>query len=1062
MAGFVSSLLLAGPTLVGAADLPALIYPNFHNSLGKGAGNPPVTSSSSAAMFTGTMGEYSPPGSGAAPVVPSGGTNRLVESYFGQTFSENIPYPGFETNAIAMAQVLLYPPPTFTNPTDIANGDTAFRYKEIQYGRTDGQVRLNYESIASLFGSAERAKIAVALTKIREALKYAPFSRELRNALLDIYYDWTVAELQLAKEKRADTARYRLGLIPILPNEFIIDREIANQTNILAQYEAIWTSYSGLLSERAGVDMQRFVPGETLPLGSFIFREEQPFRNQLAAYFWDTDGIRKTFSSDGSVTTGPAPTLFAGYKDYVTLLSLIRDYVDTAQDVVKLYAMRGRVSPGVNDPAAAAALMRRAQTETLDNLAFLRELLPNARTAASDASGVRAAWDGILTAMSELEGAAGFLRGDKNALGFDPDMLVLFQSPPGANQVADSYDAIMQWINPDVTGSTVLGFARDRFDEAIANYETYRGYADQLATQMTDINNSYGDRYHEITGYGPEEGVRPWPNPKPTYPPVPDGAGPTHITYPGPGSELYNAYQEVIHADTQKAQIDRLGPVLNDQLRLVSEGAKKAGYYDDNVKDAADKYMQAVRVNHGIMTAASAAMAGSQVTYDMTVDTISAWAGDSWTDLFAAAGAGTVAIGVVGSANLLVQWGGEIAKGTAGLELVLANAVFQRDIALAGSNQELLAVQLEYRNVVREKISHKVELNEVAQLRSNAEGTVAALLRELNRIESDRSESDSALAGRYFADPIHFLRAQNSVIKADFAFREAQRWVFFALRALEYKYNKTFAWDDGNRTWDVSSLYGLRNFEELSDMLAAMNAFNALNSGNLAFGRVSFTDRISLRQDVWRLGTNDASLLEFRTRLTNTFNPGRGFYEITLNTLVLSDALNERPDRAHFFTAPVYDLQGNVSADKGNYADKIDWIKFQFIDRSLSSSGPPMSGAGFKYGGVSYDRSFCARDLDSQAQAAGELRSFPFRHFVTGGTSTRDWASFQSQDGPVDLTFSPLPQEPVGGAATSWRERSVAASRWTLEIPAHLLNPDRVDDLVIYVHHSATPRKPCP
>ena len=61
------------------------------------------------------------------------------------------------------------------------------------------------------------------------------------------------------------------------------------------------------------------------------------------------------------------------------------------------------------------------------------------------------------------------------------------------------------------------------------------------------------------------------------------------------------------------------------------------------------------------------------------------------------------------------------------------------------------------------------------------------------------------------------LRAQNSMLRADFAFRSAQRWVFLALSALEYKYNQPFVYTEpipGSSRWELASLFKLRNAQE--------------------------------------------------------------------------------------------------------------------------------------------------------------------------------------------------------------------------------------------------------
>lgn len=1048
-------LALAGGTMARAAA-PALVYADFDNILKVGNNNPAATASSSAAMFTGSAGAYTPPGSGIAPAVPGGGSIRLVESSFGQTFSANIPFVGFEFEAIVAAQRILYPSPDLKDPVSIANSTAAFRYRDVQYaGTTDGKVRLNYESVASLFGDAERAKIQAALVPLRDALKYAPSHQGLRRTLLDVYYDWAIAEQQLAKEAHSKTTQYRLGIIPLGPNEFIIDKEIENSKKVLERYDAIWAAYSGLFNDRMGVNLADFYPSApaNLSLGSFIFREEQPTRDQFAASYWE-GGIHKSFTTDGAVTDGAPALLFPGYKDYVALLKLMRDYMNTGAEAARLYALRRHVAGGASDLDAAVALMQRLQTETFVNLTCLEGLLPNARAQASQQSGLVAAWEGVRSAMVEMEGVAAFLRGDKNALGFDPDMLVLLPSPAGTPDVLDSYDAIMKWIEPDLTGFTVLGFARNRFDEAEEAYKTYREYADQLAGEVQQVNLAYADRYREITGYLPEDAPDPWPSPRPAFPVVDPRSAPTHVTNPRPGSELYNSYLTISQSDTQKATLQQLDPLLQSQMSDVNFALWQANQYNDQVYQAAEDYQLSIRINDSLITAWNVEQAAAQVEYDMFTDAFSMLAGGGVDDFYIVPAIGAAATLALGAVNMMVQTTGEAWKGYYQQELDVAAVTFQKELATAGVNQGALAAANELRSLQREQISHTVELNDVAFQRQNEQGRVAGLKRELAQIATRRAEHDKALAGRYFADPVHFLRTQSTLVEADFAFREAQRWVFHALRALEYKYEQPFAWDSGTRTWDTSSLFALRSFQELERLLAAMQAFDAHWSPDLV-GRSSFTDHISLREDVWKIGADPASTAKFRARLADTLNTARGVYEIAINTLTLSRDLNLRADQGAFFVGPEYDALGQVLS-AGRYLDKIESIKFKFLSPGLPS--PQSRDANFSYGGVAYARTRCSQALQPQtAEASGELLSFPFRYYrpSAGG----GWTPNLTQEANVSVTFSKDPGEPPLGANTVWRERSVAASRWTLELAQSRLDPNTVDDLVIYVRHNAALRQ---
>jgi hypothetical protein len=80
------------------------------------------------------------------------------------------------------------------------------------------------------------------------------------------------------------------------PNQFIIDKGIEVYTNLLQRLRAALGDYGQMLGDYGGVDVSTVDP--TAPpgmrFGYYLFREEQPFRNQMAAQFLAADGVVKT------------------------------------------------------------------------------------------------------------------------------------------------------------------------------------------------------------------------------------------------------------------------------------------------------------------------------------------------------------------------------------------------------------------------------------------------------------------------------------------------------------------------------------------------------------------------------------------------------------------------------------------------------------------------------------------------------------------------------------------------------------------------------------------------
>lgn len=1064
-------LLLFTETSQAQTNVASVVYPEFQNFLTNTQDNP--INQNSLAVFSGHEGAYSPPGSGLTPAVPTNTAGiQLVNSGFGQMLARVVPYPDFENATIKLAQDdFLYPPAHLTTREQIAGSTNAFRYKELLYaGSNSSDIRAEFESIATYFGNAERTNAQRGIEILRQALKYSPLDKKLRNALLDAYYDWMVAEAQYVKIDLSTVAKFRLGLVAIPPGQFIIDHEIAGYTNILQRYGRILDEYGKLFADRGGIDVSQIDP--TAPpgiiLGQWIFQQEQPQRNQMAAQFRDTNGILTTVPVAGSTNS----MLFAGYKDYVALLGVMRDYAQSATELAKLYGMRGRaaVAPGQKDDKTFGfELIDGINREILLNTSLLHALLPNAIPPATqlDASGARSALAGVLTATAELTKVGSFLNSQVNVLGFDPDFLVLISTFVDANQqhLWDSYDALNGWLESPNAATSILGRARNAFATAVASYDTYRGYADQVFNELDGNEGSYAQRYREITGYFPEDTADPYPLPVPAgrYPPVNTNIPPSHANNPRAGSELRQVYQSIEQSNAKQAALETAGALVDNQLELAHERLRNSTNRTDAIHAATKSYRNVITKERDTITDWNATQASMQAAYDMAADiaSVAASAGGDINPVGAISGATAIGtIAVFGAANIAVQTAGEKMKGDAEKNLALAAADFERDLALSDAEQNVFQAGEEQRNLEREKQSQLLTMQDNAFVRAQDSERVDGLLRELQQVATFRDQNNSDLAGRYYADPIHYLRAQNNMIRADIAFRSAQRWVFFLLRALEYKYNRPFIQVDGGTTWELASVFRVRNAEELDDLVAQIRTFN-LNNLTVFNGNTISTDRISLKDHVWgRTITNQTDrAAEFQRQLAQSYDAQRGEYRIKLNTLRLSTEL----ENGGLFRGAIYNQLGELS-NPGFYLDKIEWIKIKFVDSVWAS--PETKVGNLAYGGTAFDRPRFASPTEPPGlENPSELQSFPFRFFDMGTDTNGVLAATSSAEQRASFNYAfwnqpNLATEPDADyQQTFWRERSVAISELTMTLLASQINTNTLQDVQIYIRHRRAVRQ---
>jgi hypothetical protein len=1018
--------------LANGADV---VHPEFLNELKVGVPNPPFNQASSMTIFGGNIDTIATAPSGTTS---NGAPVLLVESSFGQAFATDVPYPNFAVASIVSAQAMMYAAPNWTR-AEAASSDRVFRYKVLLFGTNSGGVSIDPSQLASYFGDAERQKFGDAVKLMRDALKYAPYDRTLRNTLLDAYYDLAVAEVQFAKVLRAEMAEYRLGFRPVPPGAFVIDQEITATTNLLRLYELALSRYGELLTDRMGVNVSEHDPAVTndLPLGAYILRQEQPVRSQFAAQFYDSDGVLKTvpyYDPDlGQTTTNTAPrVLFAGYKDYVNLVALLREYTVNAADLARLYGMRGG-----NDVQAAQNLISKVQGQAQVQMLILKGLFPDYTPAPGDASGVLAAIHGLGVGLAELDNVSAFLAGRKNLLGFDPNFLVLIkEAPEGQTSRFDSYDALMYWIGGRGTPSpfTPLGYAGITFDSARASYDTYKGNADQVWDQLDQITDTYSDRYFEITGWDSADSTT------------------NHLVGARDGSELWQAHRNVELGTTRVANITNQMNNLDEIVAQANEVVTLATSKSNRLESARNNYFGSTSNTWDNLMGLEASAAVAQVAFDTTVGICSV----DGISTVASFGGDIAGIAVMGTFNALVQ--GATASARVASEQSLENAAADYEVAQMEIDipAELAQAKIEYQEVLRQQKALQLELEDARAMQAQEVARRQALIRELERIKQQAQESDANLADRYYADPIHSLRAQNDMILADEAFGEAQRWVFFTLRALEFKWNKNFVISWVNKDWELSSLFKLRNYAELEQIVGAMEEFNRINL--LGFNREAFVDVISLRDDVMAPpdgGTNGLWLdVVTRQRVTATellrrklqrSLDGEGNLVITLDTFAL------KKDTGFLFLGPRYRTNGTVLS-AGKYLDKIDWVKFNIVGSHATAT----RDANLSYGGTCYIRTRVppCGDLTNPFTLPGEYRPFPFFYFRTLDNGVT-WQTRTTQDDTVKVAFTQTPGEPANPSLENHflKERSVAATAWVLTLPAGTFNINQINDIEIWVRH---------
>lgn len=1026
----------------------------------------------------------------------------LQECAFGQAFSQWFPSDTYAAPILTDVKEALYPvvTPSSTRVT-IIGGAKPFRYKYLLHNGTGTDVTaFDPANMADWFTQDDRLKIDVEINKLKTAIAASPLDTGLRNLLLDIYYDLAVAEMQAAKPKLAELAKYHLGLSLPDSGEFIIDKEIATYLAIDTAYQSAITQFQSLLATPfPDIDPSSFdsrIPAGT-PMGQYLFRVEQANRQSTPSKYANANGTQEVPQSVGGVLLTPG-TLFSGYKDLKALLDLVGE---RHRHLAALSRLRG-TRQATGDLALARQSIAKATGPDGTDLQIIKSWFPElfppnlaaltpAQTTAyqlkQQQSGVLASLAGIEETRLDLLSVIPFLNGSANMLGYDPDFLLLAQDSNTTNP-RESYDVLRELLTKD--SNAPLTVAVDKLDESRTLYEAFQEKAEKTADDIEAADVALKDRFVAITGFEPDASPGfDFQTPNPT-----------------PGSELGSALStiEALHqqAETRKpitANFDELLAENADQAKagLALQSINLALAKEGAIDGAVSTYKTKAGKLYDSSTAAKVSSAVSQAATDAVYAAAGAAANNT--------PAGFIAAGAmvhVGIANTIVQGitTGVIADNEKNIDFAsvdLSASTSKADIALTVNQARLDLAALK-----RDQIANQLESGADLQALSQAVARKSALLAELARIAKRRDSNVISIRKKSYADPLHYYRAESALIDADESFAAAQRWMFFTLQALNYKWHGQFA-ITGTKRYDTSTVFKARNADELNDLLTQMVQWNTTRVTQ-TIDSPRIYSRISLRDHVLARNPQRFNLTEsidpgvrvddtidpppamlpavsteqyFRNLLTARYKEAPSGDIVIPFSTVFPSQIEDSVD-ANFFRGAIYDAAGGCTS-QGFWREKIEFVKVNVIASDAGSMPAAYSGV-LTYGGSTYfhtrvppraDRSVSVLAIDD---APGELLCTPFRFWVSPDFSLGGFEARTTQIVPLAFAYANA-SALVSGAATDnlspsfqvndFQGRSIAASGWVLRLyraqsNGARVNVDNIKDIEIIVAYKHSTRVP--
>jgi hypothetical protein len=612
-------------------------------------------------------------------------------------------------------------------------------------------------------------------------------------------------------------------------------------------------------------------------------------------------------------------------------------------------------------------------------------------------------------------------------------------------------------------------------------YLSFQEKAEKVADDIDNADTALADRYFAITGFEPD--ASPGFN--------------KQFPIPTAGSELGAVLTEI--AGLQEQSDLRTSLTANfDDLVKTNADATKAGFAQQSVTLAQDKENV---INNAVSTYKD--KAGKLYDSTTAMKTIAAASQATMDATSAAAGcdnpiAGGTAL-AVGAVNIAIQTAttAVIADNDKNIDFAgvdLSATTSKADIALT-VNQSRLDLESLKRNIIANNMAAKSDKSALMQALAHK----AALLAELDRIEKKRDSTVAAIRKKSYADPMNYYRAEAALIDADESFATAQRWMFYTLQALNYKWNGKFAIVQGSKRYDTSTLFKSRNAMELNDLLTQMDEWDnirkaqTINSARI-YTRISLLEHI-LARNPQRFSLTDSSDPGTRVDTTSATTPRPALYTLDFFRRLLTAKYteagsgdlvipfstvfpNQAPDRVDgfFFRGATYDTAGTI-IDQGFWREKIEYVKVNIV-ASNAPATPSAYGGALTYGGTTYfhtrvpprsDRTVAGLAIDD---APGELLVAPFRFWQSPDFSLNGFQASSQQVVPIGVAYA-RDSAFVSGTTpdnlsssfqvNDFVGRSIATTGWILriyrsQVNGIVVNADNISDIEILVAYKHSTR----
>ncbi|PTO55750.1 hypothetical protein CWN88_21600 [Vibrio splendidus] len=351
-------------------------------------------------------------------------------------------------------------------------------------------------------------------------------------------------------------------------------------------------------------------------------------------------------------------------------------------------------------------------------------------------------------------------------------------------------------------------------------------------------------------------------------------------------------------------------------------------------------------------------------------------------------------------------------------------------------------------------------------------GRLVTFSAEAQRLVAQIEQNEYLKSERSYANPLNFSALTVETSRAESQFSNLQEWLFYAVQALEYKWQESFY--DRIEGFDKNFVFKLQDTQQSTVYLDALKRFD--DKRYTPFGQ-KVTDVISLKEHIFGYIDNHGGKTIYypapdgsgdMLTADEVFNAklkllSRNFGFDKWLTVEFSTVKNL--PKTNLFHGPILGNEDDVMCLEvaGNYSDKIDGISIN-LAINYDISGESATRALLTYGGNNYMRSRIPGVLMDDGQGLkGDLISYSTRFADISNNGVVSKSSLK-QSMKANIMTGYHDNKELLNPTYSFKERSVAASGWRLSLQlgdeyGDIVETEAIDDIQVIVQHSLKARR---